>query len=104
MVFVGVAAVAALAAMGVRFANQPAAIEGFSDVGQEFFADFKDPLKAMELSVAKYDSETREPLSFSVKQNEKMCIRDRGTTLQRTALQPVSTWGTCRRTVPSMWR
>jgi hypothetical protein len=71
MVFVGVAAVAALAAMGVRFANQPAAIEGFSDVGQEFFADFKDPLKAMELSVAKYDSETREPLSFSVKQNEK---------------------------------
>ncbi len=71
MVFVGVAAVAALAAMGVRFANQPAAIEGFSDVGQEFFADFKDPLKAMELSVVKYDSETREPLSFSVKQNEK---------------------------------
>lgn len=71
MVFVGVAAVAALAAMGVRFANQPAAIEGFSDVGQEFFADFKDPLKAMELSVVKYDTETREPLSFSVKQNEK---------------------------------
>lgn len=71
MVFVGVAAVAALAAMGVRFANQPAAIEGFSDVGQEFFADFQDPLKAMELSVVKYDTETREPLSFSVKQNEK---------------------------------
>jgi hypothetical protein len=71
MVFVGVAAVAALAAMGVRFANQPAAIEGFSDVGQEFFADFKDPLKAMELSVVKYDTETREPLSFSVKQNDK---------------------------------
>lgn len=71
MVFVGVAAVAALAAMGVRFANQPAAIEGFSDVGQAFFADFNDPLKAMELSVVKYDAETREPLSFSVKQNDK---------------------------------
>ena len=71
MVFVGVAAVAALAAVGVRFANQPAAVEGFSDVGQAFFADFNDPMKAMELSVVKYDAETREPLSFSVKQNEK---------------------------------
>lgn len=71
IVFVGVAAVAALAAVGVRFANQPAAVEGFSDVGQAFFADFNDPMKAMELSVVKYDAETREPLSFSVKQNEK---------------------------------
>ena len=71
MVFVGVAAVAALAAVGVRFANQPAAVEGFSDVGQAFFADFNDPMKAMELSVVKYDAETREPLSFSVKQNDK---------------------------------
>jgi len=71
MVFVGVAAVAALAAVGVRFANQPAAVEGFSDVGQAFFADFNDPMKALELSVVKYDAETREPLSFSVKQNDK---------------------------------
>lgn len=71
LVFVGVAAVAAVAAMGVRFANRPAAVEGFSDVGQEFFADFKDPLKAMELSVVKYDADAKEPLSFSVKQNEK---------------------------------
>ena len=71
MVFVGVAAVAALAAVGVRFANQPAAVEGFSDVGQAFFPDFNDPMKAMELSVVKYDAETREPLSFSVKQNDK---------------------------------
>ena len=71
LVFVGVAAVAAVAAMGVRYANQPASIEGFSDVGQEFFTDFKDPLKALELSVVKYDAESKEPISFSVRQNEK---------------------------------
>ena len=71
LVFVGVAAVAAVAAMGVRLANQPAAVDGFSDVGQEFYADFKDPLKAMELSVVKYDAEAKEPLSFAVKQNDK---------------------------------
>ena len=71
MVFVGVATVAALAAAGVRYANRPAAIEGFSDMGQEFFADFKDPLKALELSVVKYDAETKEPQSFSVRQNDK---------------------------------
>jgi hypothetical protein len=71
MVFVGVAAVTALAAAGVRYANRPVAIEGFSDMGQEFFADFADPLKALELSVVKYDTETNEPQSFSVRQNDK---------------------------------
>lgn len=70
LVFAGVAAVAALAAIGVRYANSPAAVEGFSDVGDEFFADFKDPLKASELSVAKYDTDAKEAISFSVKQND----------------------------------
>ncbi len=71
MVFVGVATVAALAAAGVRYANRPVAIEGFSDMGQEFYADFQDPLKALELSVVKYDAETKEPQTFSVRQNDK---------------------------------
>ena len=70
MVFVGVATVAALAAAGVRYANRPVAIEGFSDMGQEFYADFQDPLKALELSVVKYDAETKEPQTFSVRQND----------------------------------
>ena len=52
LVFVGVAAFSAGAAMGVRFANRPAAVDGFSDVGQEFFVDFKDPLKASFASVS----------------------------------------------------
>ncbi len=71
LVFVGVAAVAALAAMGVRYANQPASVDGFSDVGQEFFAEFQDPLKASELSVVKHDADSKESLSFSVKQNDQ---------------------------------
>ena len=69
--FVAVAAIAALAALGARYANRPVDVDGFSDVGQEFFADFKDPLKASALSVVKFDAEAKEPLSFSVTQNDK---------------------------------
>ena len=69
--FVAVAAITALAALGARYANRPVSVDGFSDVGQEFFADFKDPLKASALSVVKFDAETKEPLSFSVTQNDK---------------------------------
>ncbi len=71
LTFVVVAAVAAVAAFGARYANRPVSVEGFSDVGQEFFADFKDPLKASALSVVKFDAEAKEPLAFSVNQNDK---------------------------------
>jgi hypothetical protein len=35
------------------------------------FSEFKDPLKATSLSVIKYDADAKEPLNFSVKQNDK---------------------------------
>lgn len=71
LAFVGVAAIAAVSAMGIRYANRPAAVDGFSDVGQEFFAEFRDPLRATELSVLKFDADAKDPLSFLVKQNDK---------------------------------
>lgn len=68
--FVAVAAIAVGISMGVQFLTQPGSVEGFSEVGQEFFADFQDPLKARELSVSKFDAESSEVLSFTVKQND----------------------------------
>jgi hypothetical protein len=68
--FVAVAAIAVGISMGVQFLTQPGSVEGFSEVGQEFFADFQDPLKARELSVSKFDSESSEVQSFTVKQND----------------------------------
>ncbi|MEY3457485.1 MAG: hypothetical protein RL215_642, partial [Planctomycetota bacterium] len=70
-VFVSVAAASLLLAVAVHYAGRPSTAEGFSDVGQEFFPDFRDPLKASELSVVRYDAENREPLSFSVRKNDK---------------------------------
>lgn len=70
-VFAIIAALSAAIAVGVRYANRPASVEGFTDVGQEFFENFKDPLKATSLSVVKYDSESKEPQSFAVNQNDK---------------------------------
>jgi hypothetical protein len=69
--FVAVAAVATVAAVGARLANRPASVDGFSDVGQLFFADFKDPLKATSLQVVKFDAESREPLTFKVMRNDQ---------------------------------
>jgi hypothetical protein len=71
LLFVAVAGLAALSAVGVKYINRPVANADFADVGQEFFPEFTDPLKATSLSVAKYDADTREPLNFSVKQNDK---------------------------------
>ncbi len=71
LTFVAVAAFAALSAMGVKYINRPVANADFADVGQEFFTEFTDPLKATSLSVVKYDVDAKEPLSFSVKQNDK---------------------------------
>lgn len=71
LTFVAVAAIAALSAMGVKYINRPVANADFADVGQEFFPEFTDPLKATSLSVLKYDVDAKEPLSFSVKQNDK---------------------------------
>ncbi len=64
LAFVAVAAFAALSAMGVKYINRPVANADFADVGQEFFAEFNDPLKATSLSVVKYDADAKEPLTF----------------------------------------
>ncbi len=71
LLFGAVAAFAVLAAVGVKYINRPVVNPDFADVGQEFFSEFTDPLKATSLSVAKYDAESREPVAFSVKQDDK---------------------------------
>ena len=71
LTFVAVAAFAVLSAVGVKYINRPVVNADFADVGQEFFAEFTDPLKATSLSVAKYDAEAKEPMAFSVKQDDK---------------------------------
>lgn len=69
--FLSVAGVSLLLAVAVNYAGRPSTSEGFSEVGQEFFPEFLDPLKASELSVVRYDTENREPQSFSVRKNDQ---------------------------------
>lgn len=71
LAFLCVAGVSLLLAVAVNYAGRPSTSEGFSEVGQEFFPDFLDPLKASELSVVRYDAENREPQSFSVRKNDE---------------------------------
>ncbi|HQX48952.1 MAG TPA: DUF4340 domain-containing protein [Planctomycetaceae bacterium] len=71
IIFVAVAGVSVLASLGVKYANRPVANEDFADLGKEFFTDFKDPLSARSLTVSRYDSDAKEPLTFSVQQNDK---------------------------------
>lgn len=71
VVFLCVAGVSLVLAVAVHYAGRPAISEGFSEVGEEFFPEFLDPLAASELSVVRYDSENREPQSFSVRKNDK---------------------------------
>ena len=71
LLFVAVAGFAALSAAGVKYINRPVANADFADVGQEFYPEFTDPLQATSLSVVKYDTDAREALNFSVKQDDK---------------------------------
>jgi hypothetical protein len=71
LMFLGTAGGSLLLAFLVNFASAPKSVEGFSEVGEEFFPDFVDPLKATELSVAKFDTEQKEKQSFSVKKNDQ---------------------------------
>lgn len=70
LTFAGVAVVAALAAFGAWQANQPSTVDGFSEVGEEFFPDFDDATRATELTVIDYDKDSREPITFSVRKND----------------------------------
>lgn len=71
MLFVAVATCAVLLAVAVHFTSLPSSIDGVSDVGQQFFPDFLDPLKATELNVVKYDTESKEAQSFAVRKNDE---------------------------------
>ncbi len=71
LTFLAFAALAVVSAAVVNYINRPAVNADFQDVGDEFFSEFTDPLKATSLGVAKYDPEAREPMVFSVKQNDK---------------------------------
>ncbi len=70
LVFGGIALLSALAAFGAWSFSQPAVIEGYSEVGSEFFPDFKDPLSATALSVSVYDKDQGEAIAFAVKQDD----------------------------------
>lgn len=70
LTFAGAAVLAALAAFGAWQANQPSTVDGFAEVGEPFFPDFKDPTKATQLTVVDYDKDTREAVTFSVKKND----------------------------------
>ncbi len=64
--FVAIAAVLGLSAL---FAvPKPAAPEAFSDVGQQFYPEFTDPLKAASLEVVESKAGTSEPKIFKVNQ------------------------------------
>jgi len=71
LMFLATAGGSLLLAFLVNVASAPKSVEGFSEVGQDFFPEFLDPLKAMALSVAKYDTEQKEKQSFSVKKNDQ---------------------------------
>ena len=71
LMFLATAGGSLLLAFLVNVASAPKSVEGFSEVGQDFFPDFLDPLKATELSVAKFDTEQKEKQSFSVKKNDQ---------------------------------
>src|SRR5690606_27213418 len=66
LTFVGVAAVLAAAAFGMHAANQPPSLEEFSDVGEEFYADFNNPREATGLRVAAYNDEAARVDAFNV--------------------------------------
>lgn len=71
LMFLATAGGSLLLAFLVNVASAPKSVDGFSEVGQDFFPDFLDPLKATELSVAKFDTEQKEKQSFSVKKNDQ---------------------------------
>lgn len=71
LMFLGTAGGSLLLAFLVNLASAPKSVEGFSEVGQDFFPDFLDPLKATELSVSKFDTEQKEKQSFAVKKNDQ---------------------------------
>ena len=68
--FVGVAAVSLVLAYGSWLGTQPSDIDGFSEVGQQFFPDFDDVSAATALTVTDFNSEDKDVQTFSVKQND----------------------------------
>lgn len=66
LTFVGVAALLAAVAFGMHAASQPPSLEEFSDVGEEFYPDFKDPADATGLRVAAYNEDAARVDVFNV--------------------------------------
>ncbi|WP_437204549.1 DUF4340 domain-containing protein [Planctomicrobium sp. SH664] len=62
--------VAAMASVGIaagmHFSNQPASLDDFSDVGEQFYPKFTDPNEATSLRVAAYNKETGKTDLFNV--------------------------------------
>ncbi len=69
LIFFAVAAGSVLLAMIVNTVNRPAVVEGFSEVGEEFFPELRDG-KATELIVSRFDQEIEALQTFSVKQTD----------------------------------
>ncbi len=72
LVFVGAALVAAGLAAGTHRAMQPVSLEQFSDVGEEFYPDFKDPNAATGLRVAAYNEDAARVDVFNVEFKDGM--------------------------------
>ena len=70
LMFAGIAVASAVVAFVAHNASQPDNIDGFADVGQEFFPDFKAVGEATSLTVVDYDDEDRSVQTFSVQQND----------------------------------
>ncbi len=66
LTFLAVAVGSVLLAIVVNTVNRPAVVEGFSEVGEEFFPQLRDG-KATELIVSKFDQDLEETQTFSVK-------------------------------------
>ena len=67
LVFVISSGVLAVAAAWTWFQTQPVEVVGFEKVGEEFFGQFDDGLKARSLEVVAYDSETDGLKEFTVR-------------------------------------
>ncbi|QDT99184.1 DUF4340 domain-containing protein [Gimesia aquarii] len=66
LTFVGIAAVALVAAFITDRASQPAQLTGYENVGEEFYPDFSDPTQAKSLRVVSYNEDSATLKVFNV--------------------------------------
>lgn len=68
--FLAVAIISSLTAWLAYDSIQPSTVDGYDEVGREFFPEFDDATKATSLTVKAYDDDTREATTFQVRKND----------------------------------